>query len=381
MTAAPCAGRAIRVAYLIKGLGPGGAERLLVNHLQRHDRRRFVVSVCYVVPVKSHLRTAVEDAGAFVHCLGASRTTDLRWVRRLWNFLDRAEPDVIHVHSPIVAAAARVYVARRRRRGGAPALISTEHNRWPRHDVLTRLANRATYRLDDKQIAVSEDVRESIAPRLRRRVEVLAHGIDVAEIGSLAGEREAVRAELGLAPGDVAVGIVANLRREKRHDLWLRAAAEAARAEPALRFFSIGQGQLADSVHAQAEATGLGERVRLLGYRPDATRVMSGLDVFTLTSDHEGRPVALMEAMAHGLPVVVTAAGGVPEMVTDKQEGYVVACGDGAALARAYVSLARDPDARAALGGRAKLRASAFSADAATRRLEEVYCDLAPRRA
>ncbi len=118
---------------------------------------------------------------------------------------------------------------------------------------------------------------------------------------------------------------------------------------------------------------GLGDRFLLLGYRPDALRVMSGFDVFTLASTHEGLPVALMEAFALGLPVVATAVGGIPQAVTPGVEGLLVPSGDEEALAAALLELATDTDKRLAMGQAAAQRASAFSAARATRELESRY--------
>src|SRR5690606_32961920 len=123
----------------------------------------------------------------------------------------------------------------------------------------------------------------------------------------------------------------------------------------------------------------LGDRFLLLGYREDAVRVMSAFDVFTLASRHEGLPVALMDALALGLPVVATAVGGVPQAVTDGVEARLVPPDDPAALAGAYLEVARDPSLRARMGELAAKRAPDYDISAATRRLEQIYRDLAGR--
>lgn len=368
----------MRVLHLIKGLGPGGAEQLLVTHLQLTERERFDLEVCYLVPVKDHNQPKCEAAGARVVCLGARRSADVRWVLRMWRFLASNRADVVHMHSPLVASVARVWyrvlhplITRRPR----PALVYTEHNRWPRHDRLTRAANRLTYRLDDVQLAVSEDVRQSIPRRPRRRVEVLTHGVDRSALRGLIGERDAARKEMGATPDDIVVGIVANYRREKRHDRWLDAARIALDAENRLLFVGIGQGRLEREIRETAAKHGFGDRVRFLGYRPDAARLTTGFDIFTLASDHEGKPVALMEAMTLGLPTVATRAGGIPEMLRDGVDGILVDASAGA-LARAYVELSREQERRRAMGLAAAAHSQQFDARTATARLEAIYEDL-----
>ncbi len=378
----------VRVLWLVKGLGPGGAEQLLVHQARASartagsggsDTEGLTVEAAYLVPWKDHHVAALVDAGVPTTCLDGARTWDLRWAWRLRRRLTVRPVEVVHVHSPYVAGITRLVVRTlpRRRR---PALVYTEHNRWPRHVPATRLLNRLTIRLDDHDLAVSDDVRASMPARLRSRVEVLVHGVDLDAVRAMAADRPAVRAELGVGDADVVIGIVANFRREKAYEVFLEAAAAACAEEPSLRFVSVGQGPLEDAVRAELARYRLGERIRLLGYREDAVRVMSGFDVFTLTSTHEGLPVSLMDALALGLPVVATAVGGVPQAVTDGEEAVLVPAGRPELLAAAYVALARDPDRRSRMGAAAAARSARFDVATAAARLTAIYRDLAASR-
>ncbi len=365
----------VRVLWLVKGLGPGGAERLLVNQAAAADRDRFVYEAAYLVTEKGHLVPELEALG--VRCTRLAPKRPGRWLLDLRRRLREDPVEVIHVHSPALAAATRVMVRSLGR--NRPAVVYTEHNRWPRYHPLTRWANRLTYRLDDDHVAVSDDVRETVAARQRESVDVLVHGIDVDGVRTHRAERAEVRAELGVGEDEVVIGIVANLRAQKGYDLLLRTARRVVDRAPQCRFVAVGQGPLADQVAAWHREQDLGDRFLLLGYRPDALRVMSGFDVFTLASTHEGLPVALMEALALGLPVVATAVGGIPQAVTDGVEGLLVPSGDEEALAAALLGLAADADQRQAMGRAAAERAPAFAATRATRELESRYERLARR--
>jgi len=371
----------IKVLWLIKGLGPGGAERLLASQAATTDHRAFAVTAAYLVPWKDHLVDDLTAQHVDVVCLDGEREWDLRWAHRLRSLLVRREIDVVHVHSPYVAALARLVVRTIPRRS-RPAIVATEHNRWPRHARVTRLANRLTIFLDDADLAVSDDVRTTMGPRALRRVEVVVHGVDLAAVRAAAAHRTEVRAELGIDDADVVVGIVANFRAEKAYDTLLAAAVEAVAvaADRPLRFVAVGQGPLEADIRALHATSGLGDRFLLTGYRPDAVRVMAAFDVFTLTSRHEGLPVALMDALVLGLPVVATRVGGIPEAVTDGIEGLLVPVDDPVRLAAGYVELAADPERRAAMGAAARRRGDDFDVARSTARIEAIYRELASRR-
>lgn len=375
------ADRPVRVLWLIKGLGPGGAERLLVAQAAARDRDRVQVAAAHLLPWKDHLVPELAALDVPVVCLGGGHEADLRWAWRLRRLLVEHPADVVHVHSPYVAAVTRLLV-RTLPPAVRPAVLTTEHNRWPRHDAVTRAANRATLALDDATIAVSEDVRATM-PRARQAdIEVLAHGVDLAGVRAAAGDRVAARSALGLAEGDVAVVTVANLRREKALDVLLAAAAEVDEQDTAgrIRFLVVGQGPLADELDDLHRRLGLGDRLRLLGYRTDAPAVVGAADLFVLSSRHEGLPVALMEALALGVPVVATEVGGVPEAIRPGVEGLLVPPDDPAALAAAVLVLAGDDARRATLAAAAADRSAAFDIARAERRLEDLYVELTAGR-
>ncbi len=367
----------MRVLWLIKGLGPGGAERLLVHHAAGADHDVLDLRAAYLVPWKDHLVGDLAAAGVEVTCLHGERAADLRWAARLRRLLRDDPVDVVHVHSPLVAAVARL-VVRSLPRAQRPRLVSTEHNRWPRHRPGTRLANRCTIGLDDVRLAVSDDVRRSMPARWQPGVEVLEHGVPLEELRSSA-DREGARSELGLGPDDVVLGCVANLRREKAHDDLL-AAVDLARTEaPRLRVLSVGQGPLAAAIEARHAQLGLGDRLLLLGHRTDAVRVLSACDALVLSSHHEGLPVAIMEARALGLPVIATAVGGVPSAVRDGVDGLLVPAAQPEQLAAAMIRFVGDDELRAELTAGAAGERDRFDAAVAIAHLEAIYVALAGR--
>lgn len=367
----------LRVLWLIKGLGPGGAERLLVSQATASDPGKFRYEAAYLLPWKRHLVAELDAAGVRTHCLDARGNLDLRWAWRLRRLLARGHYDVLHAHSPYPASVARLLARTLRSR---PALVYTEHNQWPRHLALTRFANRTTMGLSDARIAVSAAVRESMSAGVRERVEVVVHGIDVAAVTSHRDEREAMRAQLGVGPHEVLAGTVANLRAAKAYPDLLAAARRVIDSGLPVRFVAVGQGPLERQLQGLARRLGLGDGFRFLGYREDALSVISALDLFVLSSVNEGLPIALLEALALGVPVVATRVGGIPEVVTDGAEGLLVGPGRVEGLADAICRLASDPARRAAMGAAAATRGAQYGFDHAARRLEEIYRAVAVSR-
>lgn len=375
----------IRVLWLIKGLGPGGAEHLLVAAAAARDRDAFAYEAAYLLPWKDALVGRLEALGVGVTCLGVANERDLRWVGRLRRRLRDDPVDIVHVHSPYVAALARLAIrslptARR------PRVVSTEHNAWTTFKGPTRFLNARTARFDDATVAVSAETRASMSPAARDRCEVLVHGIDTVAAAALRAERGAVRSELGIDPDTVLVGTVANYHPKKDWPNVLqairRATTPGARgAGPPIRACLVGQGPLQREVEALHHDLGLDDGTVLLpGFRPDAVRLMAGCDIFVLGSRWEGLPVAIMEALALGLPIVATAVGGIPEALHDGVDAVLVPPGDPEALAAALGALADDPERRARLGAAAARRAPEFDVRRAQTRLETIYREVLGRR-
>jgi glycosyltransferase involved in cell wall biosynthesis len=366
-----------RVLWLVKGLGPGGAERLLVEHAASRDRNDFTYEAAYVLDWKQHLVAELEALGVRTHCLGVRSELDPRWAVRLETLLRKGRYDVVHAHSPMVAAVARVEcrtLARARR----PAFVYTEHNRWPSYRTETRLANQATFSLNDAVFAVSDDVKESISPRFRQPVEVLVHGIDVERVRAQRAARDETRRELGVHDGEALAVTVANLRAGKNYPGLIDAAKQVIDRGVRVRFVTAGQGQLQDEITALQRRSGLGDRFTMLGYRDDTTRLIAAADLFVLASHHEGLPVTVMEALTLGVPVVATSVGGLPEVV-DRDNGILVPAGDSRALADA-IERAVDPPTHRGLVAGAGRTGDRFSNAPAVARIEAAYASVCDAR-
>lgn len=363
--------------WLIKGLGPGGAETLLANAGRIHDHHEFHIECAYVLPYKDHLAEQLERAGVRCHCLSTTRN-DLLWPLRLRRLLVDGRFDVVHAHSPLPASMGRI-AARTMAGAQRPRLVRTEHNGWSTFSAPTRWLNRITAPLDDAVYAVSEETRRSMSAREAVRCTTLQHGIDVAGVASLSVHRDAVRAELGIGADEFVIGTVANYRAQKDYPNLLRAASELRERGLVARLVAVGQGPLESVVTGLRDDLGLRQSVVLTGYRSDAERVMAVFDVFTLASTHEGLPVALMQALALSLPVVATRVGGVGEVLSD-DDAVLVPAGDPTALADGWERIMTSPDLAAELSTRSHNLAPSFGASSAVAEYEACYRRLTPGR-
>lgn len=366
----------IRVLWLIKGLGPGGAEQLLVSSARVADHAKLDYTAAYLRPDKTQLVDALESSGVRCELLTMGRLGTLTWPIAVWRRVRAA--DVVHAHSPLLAGVARI-AARTLPKSRRPVTVSTEHNIWENFVLPTRLLNALTARLDVRRWAVSGEVRRSMWRSLRQDAEVLIHGIVQDDTPVPDDSRIRVRDDLAI-PRDAVVTItVANLRREKDYPGLLHAAKRALEENPNLVMLAVGQGPLADEINDLHRQLALGDRFQLLGYRTDVRELLATADIFVLSSAHEGLPVSIMEAMSAGLPIVATMVGGVPEAVTDGTTGLLVPAGSPERLADAILRLAADADGRARMGAAGAARSRDFDIRTAVRTQQEAYAELVRR--
>lgn len=363
-----------RILILIKGLGRGGAEQLLVNAAPYLSRSKFDYRVAYLLPWKDALVAELEAKGLPVHCLDGGRGPG--WAIRLRRLVRSHHIDLVHSHSPLAAVAVRLALG-----PGSPRRVYTEHNVWERFHPATYWLNLLTFPRSNHVFAVSEQVRTSMRyPRPLRRmrrppIETLYHGPDPASVAGW-GNPDGVRHELGIPAEAPIVGTVANFKAHKDHPTLIRAAAEVVKRIPDVRFVVVGLGPLENDIRRLAQSFGLNGSVVFAGYREDAPRVAGAFDVFVLSSLQEGLSIATVEAMAQGVPAVVTSVGGLPEVVEHGYNGLVVPPRDPAALAKSILHMLEDDPDRRRMGENARRRSVRFDIRDAVKRMEEVYEEL-----
>lgn len=353
-------------------------ERLIVDMYPLVDRSRFRVDVAYVLPWKDSYRPALEQAGADVYCLGSGAAGRLRWLLRLYKLIRTQDYDVVHSHAPLPGVAARILSASGGRR---PAIVHTEHNVWDRYRWPTRLLNSSTYGRNRSVIAVSDSVAATIRPKRSGRqvpIRTVLHGTVLDSLGSWqqkADERLAEqRLQLGLPAEGFVIGNVGNFTAKKDHASLLRAMVGQGSIQDA-HLALVGLGPLEPELRRMVSDLGLVDRVTFLGSRDDVFQLLPLFDVFCLSSEFEGFPIALVEAMATGVPCVSTAVGGVPEILVHGENGLLVPARDPAALRDALETFIDNPTLARNCGARARQSALRLDLKTAVLALEEVYTD------
>jgi len=370
--------RVARVLWLAKGLGRGGAEQLLVSSVPHVDPDRFDVEVAYLLPWKDALVPNLIARGVPVRCLNQRSEADLRWAIGLRRLVTERGYDVVHTHMPLPAVVARLLLRR------SVKIVHTEHNVWHRYRRATYWANALTYHRNDGVIAVSHAVAASITPRRAPSlpVRVIHHGIEqtaVAAAGTGPARTEARRV-LGLPADAFIVGTVGNFTPKKDQRTLIDALALLRATAPNAILTLIGTGKLEGELRSHAKSLGLQRAVVFAGSRDDVQTLLPAFDVFALSSLFEGLSIALVEAMAAGLPCVATAVGGVSEVLKDGVQGRLVPPRNARALANALSQLAGSAELRDAMSGHALERARAFDIHEAVNQIEDLYDDvLAPR--
>ncbi|MGQ0572972.1 MAG: glycosyltransferase [Pseudonocardia sp.] len=295
----------MRVLHVITGLDAGGAEQWLRLLLRHSAADADVLALCNA----GVLAEAIRSDGVRVTDLGMRGNRDLGAIPRLVAHVRRGRYDLVHTH----LYRAPVYGALAARLAGVRTVVSTEHSlndRLIEGRPTDRAGVRGLYlaaaRLTTRVVAVSEPVaRRLVAWGVpAAKVTVVPVGIETAAFAFDPQARRDVRAELGIAEDTVVVGGVGRMVEPKRFDVLLRALTPL----PGVAVLLVGEGPARDGLAALAAQLGMADRVRFAGRRLDVGRVLSAMDVFASTSPEETFGVAILEAMAAGLPVVYAAA-------------------------------------------------------------------------
>ncbi|HXJ07212.1 MAG TPA: glycosyltransferase [Candidatus Acidoferrum sp.] len=365
----------IRVIHLVPMLSPGGAERVAVHIATGLNRRRFEpIVISFANRVDCDLDRLLDEAGVEVRYLGKRPGFDYRMYFRLPPVLNQCQPDIVHTHLHVFRYALPFLLLRRR-----VSVLHTVHNLAEREiEPGLRWLQRYALKHGVVPVAVAEEVANSLE-RLYgiRRSRVVPNGIPIGRYASPRVPRREWGVREGFRESDVLFVSVARFAPQKNHTLLLNSFAHGPASNPNAHLVLVGEGILQERLEAQAKNLGLTHQVHFLGLRTDIPEVLGAADVFVLSSDFEGNPLSVMEAMAAGLPIVSTGVGGVPDLIESGKEGILVQPGDVQGLSDSMTFLLRNRELRKCLGMAAARRAKEhFDVPVMVRAYERIYEDL-----
>ncbi len=339
----------MKILYIITKGNWGGAQRYIFDLATSFSRPTDEVGVA--VGEGNELKDRLQSAGIHVIPLpGVEREialwNDFTTLGGLVRLLRKERPDVVHLNSAKIGGLG----ALASRLARVPRIIFTAHGFASNEDrsffqkTAIRVAEFFTILLSHTTICVSKSDAEYAArlPFCKRKVIYIPLGIAPISFFS----REEARKTLGLSDNEPVIGTIAELTKNKG----LRYAIEAMRAIPNARYVVIGEGEERRALAEAARAQNLYGRVFFAGHIPDAARLLKAFTVFLLPSLKEGLPYVLLEAGLAGLPVIASAVGGIPELITDGESGLLVSPKNPTQLAEKLQDILEDEKKQAALG-------------------------------
>jgi len=361
----------IRVLWLTKALGFGGVERLLEHMAKVINHSKYTVECAFANSNYAELVPALEKQSVRTHWL-SKYSGDVAWPLRLLYVLRTGRYDVVHSHSPLLASLARIFIltipqARR------PLLITTDHSFWYYYPRMTRFLNAATANLDNFNIAVSSEVRRSIAGKAGKNTTIQIQGIELAPLWGLRAKAvDTKRPDADM----LHIATVANFTSPKDYPTLFKACRILKDRGVNYRLRIIGgwfNAKDKTRTLALCEDLELPPYLEFCGFREDIGRLVVSSDIFVIASAFDAGPITAMEAAALGLPIVSTKVGIMNDAFTNEEDCLLVPTRDPVALAEAIIRMANDQGLRKRLSQCAFQRSVQFDINRVVGSLEELY--------
>jgi glycosyltransferase involved in cell wall biosynthesis len=348
-----------------------GVKRLFAWMIPRFDPARYDVSLVSLRK-KDLSEETLESFGVDITYLHRSKF-DPATLPALLKVIDRKQIDILHLHGYGATTFGRTAGGIRR----LPSILH-EHANLTDTPWFQKVADRALEPLTDIAIAVSQSTADFVIkarqiPAAKTKVVYLGVPLEEFSRERPAAEIAAARAELGILPGEFAIGCVTRLHDSKGNQFLVEAARLVVSERPQAKFFLVGEGPLLESLQQQAQSLGLGDRFVFAGFAKDVARVVSAFDVSVFPSLWEGTPLTVFEALAMGKSIVATDADGLLDVLTHERDAIIVPKRNARALADGLIRMIDEPGTRARLGAAARQTGTQYDIAAFVRKMERLY--------
>lgn len=408
----------IKILHLIKSLGRGGAEKLIPETALVHHQDRFEFHCLYFYHQEKNIVDELEAAGIKVHLIPSGNLGLFFQVNKVRKFAKDLGIDIIHAHLPWAGILAR-FVGNKL---NIP-IVYTEHNTWERYNKLSYWGNRMTFKQQDIAIAVSNEVALSMQLNsmidpyqrgARLKVKMIQNGVNtevfkrMSDIGTSLRSRESgeaipfyehennrieneqlsespnlpfsqspvssLKEFLGIPKSAKIIGKVAVFRSQKRLWIWVDLAIKILDTCPDTHFLLVGDGDWRDRILEQIDQSGKSKNFHWVGVQKQVIPYLSIMDIYLSTSEFEGLPIAMLEAMSCEVPVVATRAGGIGEVVQHGVQGFLSEIEEYEELIGYSIQLIQNPELHSQMSLAARERVvQQFSMKRMVEELEAVY--------
>jgi glycosyltransferase involved in cell wall biosynthesis len=361
--------KSIRVLHVETGMNLYGGALQVLYLLEGLAEHKNIQSIL-VCPDGSAIADAARGYVKTLHTVPMKGDLDLLFIPRLLRIIGREYPDIIHLHSRRGADILGGIAAKVK---GTPSILTRRvDNPEP------RLWAALKYRLYDHVITISQGIREILIEEgvPAGKITCVRSAVDI-NLYSMPCDQSWFLREFGLEENELSCGVVAQFIQRKGHRYLLEAIPKILREHPYSRFLLFGKGPLEEEFRAMCRNMGIAEKVIFAGFRDDLDRIMGCLDLLIHPALMEGLGVSLLQAAAAGVPIVGTRAGGIPEIVRDGINGYLIPPSDVQSIADAVVKVLADRDLAMKMGEKGRqIVARDFSIGSMVRGNLEVYRSL-----
>ena len=349
---------------------------LLPETLKIHDTSRFEFHTIYFLPWKNQMVEAIENAGGKVTCFSAPNNIKLlQQYSGVIDYCKTNEIDLIHCHLPWAGFLGRLVFAKTK-----IPVVYTEHNMQERYHIITKKINQFTFNSQSLALGVSEDVSNSIKKNINPKIPVrtLLNGANTDAFRRELAAGIAVKQGFGIPEDALVIGNIAVFRFLKRLIEWLQVFKEIETKNPNVYGIIVGAGPLEEEIKAELIKLKLEKKIFFPGLKTDVKPYFSAMDIFMMSSSFEGLPIALLEAMSMECAIVSTNAGGIKEVIRDKQDGLTCKVEEWKKLSDLCQILIDDPEKLQDFKKAARERAvNNFSLRRMVDELEVIYSELA----
>ena len=360
----------VRVLEIIDHLDLAGAQGMVTHLVRAIDRSRFDVSVvCLFSTTETPLAKNLIKEGFSVHFLSKKKGFDPIILLRIDRLIRRFKPDVVHTHLGTLKYSLPSMVLRR-----IPFKVHTLHA-LARYETEYPMVNKLAFKAGVYPVAIADEVKKSIE-ELYGITDCcsIPNGIPVKEYEEPDIDRAEWRRCEGVDQDAFVFVNVGRLCKEKNQQMLIQAFAEIVKNNSKALLLIVGDGSCLNRLKKAAEDFNVSERTCFLGVRDDVLSILGASDVFVLSSECEGNPLCVMEAMAAGLPVISTEVGGVSQLIEDGRSGMLVKKGDLRALSDAMRTLMTDNFLRARIKDYSRKRAlEKFDSSIMARSYEKLF--------